>query len=42
MNVCLQKAVAIVIALAKLYNYCIDANGASDLTLPPVMSCNMK
>ncbi len=32
MNVSVQKTVALVLALAKLHNYCIDADGASDLT----------
>ena len=32
MNVSVQKTVALVLALAKLHNYFIDADGASDLT----------
>ena len=31
MNVTVQKTVALVLALAKLHNYCIDADGNSDL-----------
>ncbi len=34
MNVRVQKAVAIVLALTKLYNYCVDNDGTSDLTFP--------
>jgi hypothetical protein len=32
LNVSVQKTVALVLALAKLHNYCIDADGNSDLT----------
>ena len=45
MNVAVHKSVALVLALTKLHNYCIDADGRSVLILPlvlPLMNGKMK